>query len=129
MNHIPCNESGTQAAQNAIVDIVRNIYGITGCDFDKYTSLNLDGVAVDPSKMWVEDSSGTTILHHPNVAGCSAMFTGLKIEVPYVLRHTKVLDYRHEGRTEDRPVNVKEGFEYYNKTTHTYEYWNGSEWV
>lgn len=31
--------------------------------------------------------------------------------------------------TEDRPISPTEGTRGYNKTLHTYEYWNGTTWI
>ena len=84
LNHIPCNESGTQVSVNATIDQVRAKYGIHGVDFDLATSVGLDGLSVDTSKMWWEDYSEPTgsIYHHPNVNGSRAMFEQIKLDMP-----------------------------------------------
>ena len=83
LNHIPCNESGTQVAVNAVIDQVRARYGIKGVDFDKATSLAEDGVTVDTDKMWWENiSESQNIYHHPNVLGSAAMYALARIDCP-----------------------------------------------
>lgn len=83
INHIPCNESGTQVAVNAVIDQVRARYGIKGVDFDKATSLAEDGVTVDTDKMWWENiSESQNIYHHPNVLGSAAMYARARIDCP-----------------------------------------------
>jgi len=83
LNHIPCNESGTQVAVNAVIDQVRARYGIKGVDFDKATSLAEDGVTVDTDKMWWENiSESQNIYHHPNVLGSAAMYARARIDCP-----------------------------------------------
>lgn len=84
LNHIPCNESGTQVAVNALIDQVREKYGIHGVNFDIATSVGLDGLSVDTSKMWWEDYPEPTgsVYHHPNVKGSRAMFEQIKLDMP-----------------------------------------------
>lgn len=85
LNNIPCNESGTQISVNSVIETVRAKYNIKGCKFDLATSVNMDGQAVDTTKMWWENySSSNNIYHHPNVKGSKAMFARLKIDVPEI---------------------------------------------
>ena len=91
LNHIPCNiNSGgisNHTSVNAIVDLVRNKYNITGVNFDVATSENLDGLVVDKNKMWWEDYGGSvgSVYHHPNVVGSLAMFNQILIDTPFVI--------------------------------------------
>jgi hypothetical protein len=85
LNNIPCNESGTQVSVNAMIKAVREKYNINGCRFDIATSIGMDGVEVDKTKMyWENYSSSSNVYHHPNVKGSMAMFAQLKIDVPEI---------------------------------------------
>ena len=84
LNHIPCNESGTQIDVNAMIDIVRNNYMIKGANFDLCTSINMDGINVDTTKMWDEQYGSNHSYHHPNVKGSMSMLSQLLIDVPEI---------------------------------------------
>ena len=85
LNHIPCNESGTQVSVNAIIDAVRAKYKIKGADFDLCTSLNGDGKQVNTDTMfWENYSSTNNIYHHPNEKGGATMFAKLMQDVPEI---------------------------------------------
>lgn len=85
LNHIPCNESGTQVSVNALIDLIRVKYGIKGADFDLCTSLAGDGVNVNTDEMWWENYSSTSnIYHHPNVKGSTAMFAQALKDIPEI---------------------------------------------
>jgi lysophospholipase L1-like esterase len=85
LNNIPCNESGTQVANNIIIENVRQKYGIKGTKFDIPTSLNYDGQVVDNSTMFLEDySPSMQIYHHPNPKGAKLMYLRTKIDVPEI---------------------------------------------
>lgn len=85
LNHIPCNESGTQVAVNALIDTVRAKYGIKGADFDLCTSLAGDGVSVNTEEMWWENYSSTlNVYHHPNVKGSTAMLAQALKDIPEI---------------------------------------------
>lgn len=85
LNHIPCNESGTQVAVNALIDTVREKYGIKGADFDLCTSLAGDGVSVNTEEMWWENYSSTNnVYHHPNVKGSTAMLAQALKDIPEI---------------------------------------------
>lgn len=81
LNNIPCNESGTQVADNILIEKIRQKYGIEGTKFDIPTSINYDGLNVDNSTMFQENG---TIYHHPNVKGAKLMQWRTKIDVPYI---------------------------------------------
>jgi len=84
LNNIPCNESGTQIPINAMLEQVRQKYGIKGCRFDLATSLNHDGQEVDKTTMYFEDYDWGKIYHHPNVKGSLLMYTQTLIDVPEI---------------------------------------------
>ena len=90
LNNIPCNESASQIAENALIERVRQKYGIKGCKFDLATSKNYDGKEVDPSSMWLEDYGPnspyvlSTYMHHPNVSGADRMVARTLIDVPEI---------------------------------------------
>jgi hypothetical protein len=85
LNHIPCNESRTQVAVNALIDTVRAKYGIKGADFDLCTSLAGDGVNVNTDEMWWENYSTTyNVYHHPNVKGSTAMLAQALKDIPEI---------------------------------------------
>jgi len=84
LNNIPCNESGTHIAVNAMIEKVRQTYGINGCRFDLATSLNHDGQEVDKTTMYFEDYDWGKIYHHPNVKGSLLMYTRTLIDVPEI---------------------------------------------
>jgi len=84
LNNIPCNESGTQIPVNAMIEKVRQKYGINGCKFDLATSLNHDGREVDQTTMYFEDYDWGKIYHHPNVKGSLQMYTRTLIDVPEI---------------------------------------------
>ena len=91
LNHIPCNINGGGVSNhveiNAMIDQIREKYGIHGVDFDIATSVNLDGQTVDTTKMYWEDYSQPTgsVYHHPNVKGSTAMVQQIKIDMPELL--------------------------------------------
>ena len=85
LNHIPCNESGTQVAVNSIIDTVRSWGGINGADFDIVTSVNYDGQVVDTNLMYWENYSGSNnVYHHPNPEGARRMFQKIKTDIPEI---------------------------------------------
>jgi hypothetical protein len=84
LNNIPCNESGTQVKENALIEKVRNKYHIKGCRFDLATSLAHDGMQVDTSAMYFEDYNWGKIYHHPNVKGSLLMFTRTLVDIPEI---------------------------------------------
>ena len=87
LNNIPCNESGTQIENNALIEKVRSKLGIKGCRFDLATSLAGDGEEVDKSMMFWEDYSGSygwQIYHHPNGKGGQMMFERTFIDIPEI---------------------------------------------
>lgn len=86
LNNIPANESGTQIPVNALIEKVRQKYGIKGCKFDLATSLNQDGVEVDKSTMYFEDYDWGKIYHHPNVKGSRLMYLRALIDVPEIFQ-------------------------------------------
>jgi hypothetical protein len=87
LNNIPSNESGTQVAENVIIDQVRNKSGLKGCRFDLATSLTGDGKTVDKSTMYWEDYTGSygwQVYHHPNEKGGKKMFDQSLIDTPEI---------------------------------------------
>ena len=89
LNNIPCNESGTQVSNNAIIEKVRRKEGINGCRFDLPTSLAGDGKEVDKSLMFWEDYTGSygwQIYHHPNERGGRRMFEQTLTDIPEIYR-------------------------------------------
>lgn len=87
LNNVPCNESGTQVGINALLETIRQKYGLNGCRFDLATSLAGDGQEVDKSMMFFEnlrDVIGTDIYHHPNVKGARQMYIRTLIDVPEI---------------------------------------------
>ena len=84
LNNIPCNESGTQVQENALIETIRKKYKIKGCKFDIATSLKHDGREVDKSAMWFEDYDWGKIYHHPNVKGSILMYWRTLIDVPEI---------------------------------------------
>jgi hypothetical protein len=84
LNNIPCNESGTQVKENALIEKIRHKYNIKGCRFDLATSLAHDGKEVDPSTMYFEDYDWGKIYHHPNVKGSLLMFTRTLVDIPEI---------------------------------------------
>ena len=84
LNNIPCNESGTQVPINAVIEQVRQKYGIKGCRFDLATSLEHDGQHVDKTTMYFEDYDWGKIYHHPNVKGSLQMYTRTLLDVPEI---------------------------------------------
>ncbi|MDR1156483.1 MAG: Ig-like domain-containing protein [Bacteroidales bacterium] len=84
LNNIPCNESGTQIADNQLIDWIRQKYGIKGCRFDLATSLNGDGQQVDQRLMYWENYTNGwgEIYHHPNEKGGQKMFERTLIDLP-----------------------------------------------
>jgi hypothetical protein len=86
LNNIPCNESGTQADVNVLIEQVRRKYNIKGCKFDLATSLNGDGREVDKSMMYWENYTNGwgEIYHHPNVEGGRKMFERTLTNVPEI---------------------------------------------
>lgn len=88
LNHIPCydNNGNTTGfiADNALIDTVRSNETITGCNFDLCTSFAYDGVSVNRTMMWLEDYSGSTYYHHPNIKGSAAMVAQLKLDTPEI---------------------------------------------
>lgn len=86
LNNIPANESGTQVAVNAVIEKVRQKYGIKGCKFDLVTSIDKDGREVDKTTMYREDYETKQIYHHPNVKGAGQMFQRTRIDVPEIYK-------------------------------------------
>lgn len=87
LNNIPCNESGTQIANNELIEKVRQKTGVNGCRFDRATSLTGDGQEVDKSLMFWEDYTGSygwQIYHHPNEKGGKKMFERTLLDVPEI---------------------------------------------
>jgi hypothetical protein len=84
LNNIPCNESGTQIRENALIEKIRLKYNIKGCRFDLATSLAHDGKEVDTSDMFFEDYDWGKIYHHPNVKGSLLMFTRTLVDIPEI---------------------------------------------
>lgn len=84
LNNIPSNESGSQIPINAMIEKVRNKYGINGCRFDLATSINHEGKQVDNSTMWFEDYDWGKIYHHPNVKGSLLMYTRTLVDIPEI---------------------------------------------
>ncbi len=84
LNNIPSNESGTQIPINAIIESVRQKYGIKGCKFDLATSLDHDGQEVDKTTMYFEDYDWGKIYHHPNVKGSLQMYTRTLVDIPEI---------------------------------------------
>ena len=85
LNNIPSNEANTQIATNAIIESVRQKFGIKGCKFDIPTSLNYDGQTVDTSTMYLEDySPSQQAYHHPNPKGAKLMYLRTKMDVPEI---------------------------------------------
>lgn len=89
LNHIPCyNNNGDTTgfrAINSMIDTVRELTGVKGCDFDIPTSINLDGQDVNTDTMWLEDYGTSTYYHHPNVLGSKLMFNQIKADIPEIL--------------------------------------------
>lgn len=87
LNNIPCNESGTQIANNELIERVRRKTGVNGCRFDIATSLAGDGQEVDKSLMYWEDYTGSygwQIYHHPNEKGGKKMFDRTLLDAPEI---------------------------------------------
>lgn len=84
LNNIPCNESGTQIPVNAMIEKIRQKYGIKGCKFDLATSLGHNGQEVDETTMYFEDYDWGKIYHHPNVKGSLQMYTRTLVDVPEI---------------------------------------------
>lgn len=84
LNNIPCNESGTQIPVNAMIEKIRQKYGIKGCKFDLATSVAHDGQEVDRTTMYFEDYDWGKIYHHPNVKGSLLMYTRTLVDVPEI---------------------------------------------
>lgn len=85
LNNIPSNEHNSQVEVNAVIEKVRQKYGIKGCMFDIPTSLAHDGKEVDTSTMWHEDwGINGTYFHHPNVKGSRLMYLRTLIDVPEI---------------------------------------------
>lgn len=86
LNNIPANESGTQVPVNAVIEKVRQKYGIKGCKFDRATSVGQDGREVDKTTMYLEDYETKQIYHHPNVKGSGKMFQRAWIDIPEIFK-------------------------------------------
>jgi hypothetical protein len=86
LNNIPCNESGTQVAENALIDQVRRKYSLHGCRFDLATSVNGDGQQVDQTTMYWENYTNGwgQVYHHPNEKGGRQMFEQTLLDVPEI---------------------------------------------
>ncbi|MGV3762205.1 SGNH/GDSL hydrolase family protein [Parapedobacter sp.] len=84
LNNIPANESNTHIEANALIEKVRQKYGINGCKFDLATSVNQDGKEVDRTTMYFEDYDWGKIYHHPNVKGSRLMFLRTLVDVPEI---------------------------------------------
>lgn len=89
LNNIPSNESGSQVAENALINTVRQKMSLTGCRFDLATSLAGDGKEVDKSTMYWEDYTGSygwQVYHHPNEKGGKKMFDQAMSDVPVLFQ-------------------------------------------
>ncbi|WP_234367865.1 SGNH/GDSL hydrolase family protein [Parabacteroides pacaensis] len=85
LNNIPCNEHNSQIEVNAVIEKIRQKYGIKGCRFDLVTSLNHDGKKVDTTTMWHEDwGTNGTYFHHPNVKGSRLMYLRTLVDIPEI---------------------------------------------
>ena len=84
LNNIPSNESNSQVEVNAMIDKIRQKYGLKGARFDIPTSLAHDGKEVDESTMWVEEYPFGSYRHHPNVKGARLMYLQTLIDVPEI---------------------------------------------
>jgi hypothetical protein len=87
LNNIPSNESGTQVAENILIEKVRQQEGLKGTRFDLATSINGDGREVDKTTMYWEDYTGSygwQIYHHPNEKGGRLMFERTLQDVPEI---------------------------------------------
>ncbi|MGJ7032654.1 SGNH/GDSL hydrolase family protein [Niabella hirudinis] len=84
LNNIPANESGSQVPVNALIEKIRQKYKIKGARFDRATSLNFDGIAVDKTTMWHEDYDFGQIYHHPNIKGSRLMFLQTLTDIPEI---------------------------------------------
>lgn len=87
LNNIPCNESGSQVACNAMIEKIRQKYHIKGCLFDLATSTEHDGKEVDKTTMFHEDLSahgGPQIYHHPNRKGARLMYLRTLVDTPEI---------------------------------------------
>lgn len=92
LNHIPCNESGTQVDVNRMIDKIRTKYRISGADFDLATSIGGDGKIFDSTTMFWEDYGPDYILlnhdywHHPNEKGSYKMFEIICSDLPWLFK-------------------------------------------
>jgi hypothetical protein len=84
LNNIPSNESNSQVEVNAMIEKIRQKYGLKGARFDIPTSLAHDGKEVDESTMWVEEYPFGSYRHHPNVKGARLMYLQTLIDVPEI---------------------------------------------
>lgn len=84
LNNIPANESNTHIEANALIEKVRQKYGIKGCKFDLATSVNGEGQAVERTTMYFEDYDWGKIYHHPNVKGSKLMYLRTLLDVPEI---------------------------------------------
>lgn len=84
LNNIPSNESNSQVETNAMIEKVRQKYGIKGCRFDLPTSLAKDGKEVDTSTMWTEFYGPRSYFHHPNALGSRLMYLQTLLDVPEI---------------------------------------------
>lgn len=84
LNNIPSNEHNSQVECNAMIEKIRQKYGLKGVRFDIPTSLAHDGKEVDESTMWVEEYPFGSYRHHPNVKGAKLMYLQTLIDVPEI---------------------------------------------
>lgn len=76
LNKIPLRSDASVASRNADIATTWGIYGITGADFAKATSINNDGSTIDTTLFFSEVSSGVRL--HPKKEGMLAMFNANK---------------------------------------------------
>jgi lysophospholipase L1-like esterase len=84
LNNIPSNEHNSQVEVNAVIEKIRQKYGLKGARFDIPTSLAHDGKEVDESTMWVEEYGFGSYRHHPNVKGARLMYLQTLVDVPEI---------------------------------------------
>ena len=84
LNNIPSNEHNSQVEVNAMIEKIRQKYGLKGARFDIPTSLAHDGKEVDESTMWVEEYGFGSYRHHPNVKGARLMYLQTLVDVPEI---------------------------------------------
>ncbi|HMM02056.1 MULTISPECIES: SGNH/GDSL hydrolase family protein [unclassified Dysgonomonas] len=83
LNNIPCNNFAVnQTTHNPLLAQIRNEYKIKGCLFDIPTSLNYDGLDVNPDKFVIDDPDWRV---HPNPIGMEEMADRVFVDVPELL--------------------------------------------